>query len=69
VLLFTCKSAKHQQNILKALKVNNVEKFTEYVAEYDNILKLDNWKCNRLLDIKKIMQKRATNVNAAPFVS
>lgn len=40
-------------SILEAIETNDVQMFTDYVADYDRMTKLDNWKTAILLRIKK----------------
>src|SRR4051812_9330456 len=45
------------QSILEAVEGGDVENFTNKVAEYDHLSKLDNWKTTILLRIKKSIQE------------
>jgi len=49
----TTREAKFSDVLIEAVEENDPEKFTSVVFEYDQTLKLDNWKTSILLKIKK----------------
>lgn len=54
------REAKFINIITDALEAGDVETFTAAVYEYDQVMKLDNWKTNILLKIKKGIQEEPT---------
>jgi alpha-soluble NSF attachment protein len=46
------------QDILTAVENGDIEAFTNRVVDYDQLSKLDNWKTNILLQIKKGIQEQ-----------
>lgn len=41
------------KDIIESIEKDDIESFTDHVAEYDHMLKLDHWKATMLLNIKK----------------
>jgi alpha-soluble NSF attachment protein len=50
------REAKFLHVLIEAVEVGDVESFTAAVVEFDRGLKLDNWKTNILLKIKKSIE-------------
>jgi len=48
---------KFLKGILDAFEKDDVEKFTETVFKFDNVLKLDNWTSKLLLKIKDVLKE------------
>ncbi|GMH46055.1 hypothetical protein BSKO_14019 [Bryopsis sp. KO-2023] len=46
------------ENLSEAMVNGDVQKFTDDIAEYDSLSKLDEWKTSMLLEVKKRIQKR-----------
>lgn len=51
------REAKFVNFLIEALEAGDAEKFTGAVYEYDQVTKLDNWKTNLLLKIKRNIQE------------
>ncbi|PFH54432.1 hypothetical protein AMATHDRAFT_134377 [Amanita thiersii Skay4041] len=51
------REAKFVNLLIEALEGQDVEKLTEVVYEYDQVTKLDNWKTNILLKIKRMISE------------
>lgn len=51
------REAKFVNILVEALEAGDAEMFTGAVYEYDQVMKLDNWKTNILLKIKRGIQE------------
>ena len=51
------REAKFVNALIDAVQAGDVEAFTGAVVEYDQITKLDNWKTNILLKVKRNIQE------------
>ena len=54
------REAKLAQVITEAVEAGDPETYTGAVVEYDQVTKLDNWKTNILLKIKRSIQDEVT---------
>ena len=51
------REAKFINALIEAIAAGDQEQFTAVVVEYDQVTKLDNWKTNILLKIKKTVEE------------
>jgi alpha-soluble NSF attachment protein len=54
------REAKFVQALIEAVEAGDPEAFTGAVVEFDQVTKLDNWKTNILLKIKRGIQDEPT---------
>ena len=54
------RESKFVQALIEAVEAGDSEAFTGAVVEFDNVTKLDNWKTNILLKIKRSIQEEMT---------
>ncbi|KAF7308294.1 DUF2235 domain-containing protein [Mycena chlorophos] len=57
------REAKFVQNLIKAVEAGDSEAFTAAVVEFDEVIKLDNWKTGMLLKIKRTLQAADRDVD------
>jgi len=53
------KEAQFLKNIAAAVEAGDVETFTNHVVDFDNFMKLDNWKTSTLLKIKRSIHEES----------
>jgi alpha-soluble NSF attachment protein len=63
------REARLIENCIQAFNEDDVDKYTDEVMRYDEILKLDNWTAKILLDIKTSLQEGAEGEKDAGDVS
>lgn len=51
------REAKFVSALIEAVEAGDSEAFTSAVVEFDSVTKLDNWKTNILLKIKRTIQE------------
>jgi alpha-soluble NSF attachment protein len=51
----------HVQDLAEALEAGDVDKFTDAIAEFDSMTRLDSWKTALLLRSKKRMQTQTAH--------
>ena len=54
------REAKFVQALTEAVEAGDTEAFTAAAVEFDQVTKLDNWKTNILLKIKRSIQEEIT---------
>ena len=54
------REAKFVQVLVEAVEAGDTEAYTGAVVEFDQVTKLDNWKTNILLKIKRTIQDEMT---------
>ncbi|KAJ7492663.1 vesicular-fusion protein SEC17 [Mycena latifolia] len=57
----TTREGKFVQALIEAVENGDVEAFTGIVFEFDQVVKLDNWKTGMLLKIKRALEDGATD--------
>lgn len=54
--LKSSREGKFAQMLADSVEQHDLETFTQTVGDYDQVLKLDNWKTSILLKIKKLLE-------------
>jgi len=50
------------QDLTDAVEEGDVDAFTNVIAEYDNLSRLDPWKTSMLVRVKRKLQSRAEDI-------
>lgn len=56
------REAKFARELVDACEEGDVERYTAAVFQYDQVSKLDNWKTNILLKVKRALEEEESNL-------